>query len=625
MEEEGVLMKRDCEGERYQLVPCPEESLLYSMAIRLAPDVLEKIKRAEDSEEMTAMKFGSNTYGNIIKIADEQFQFSSGPEPREVCKIFEEQRKGEDGNGLLVQVGELRGTLSMARTLNANEEAAMKTRMAEAKKRQRSCKEFVMNHTNSMILRAVPKKDSSQKKRKMAPVVKTEISTKELQRFLITLLVDKPTGLSMKAVQKALEEAMPDTMPDHKRIRRMVEPVASYPAPGKYVLKDGVQKEFYAKPSSDSGSSRAVPVPKENSPEIADAHYIRIGRYESLMEGSLAKDARGNGTGKEESIVEDGEIVMVDKNVSICSATEDNNVEDGEIVMGDNNSSINSSSTEAENDVEDGEIVNGDNNVSITLEENHVEDGEIATGYNNVSIINATEHNNVEDGEIFIGDNVTISRATEDSNVEDGEIVLGDNNVSISRATEDSNVEDGEIVMGDTTDSISSATEVDNNVEDTEIVDIGDSNCGEEKRSWTRQSGHIEGPEFFAPYEKRAAELKSSPILQYKQYLCSLKEYSEKYQVYVRLNNILNGTKAHFESLSREITVARATQDKSKLEQVYAKVWRDHIHSSKRFKRMKRTFFVLHDELKVIKQHCKEYAKKVNKGDGLAPKRQCLV
>ncbi|CAM6111894.1 unnamed protein product [Calypogeia fissa] len=568
------------------------------------------------------MKFGSNTYGNTIKIADEQFQFSSGPEAREGCKIFEEQWKGEeqwkreDGNGLLVQVGELRGRLSMARTLNANEEAAMKTRMAEAKKRQRSCKEVVMNHTNSMILKAVPKQDSSQKKLKMAPVVKTEISTKELQRFLITLLVDKPTGLSMKAVQKALEEAMPDTMPDHKRIRRMAEAVASYQAPGKYVLKDGVQKEFYAKPSSDSGSSQVVPAPKQNSPEIADAHYIRIGRYESLMEGSPADDARGNSPGKEDSIVEDGEIVMVHKNVSICSATEDNNVEDGEIVMGDNNISI-SSSTEAENDVEDGEIVNGDNNVSIssaTQEENHVEDGEIATGYNNVSISNATEHNNVEDGEIFIGDNVSISRATEeDSNVEDGEIVMGDNNVSTSRATEDSNVEDGEIVMGDTTDSISSVTEVDNNVEDTEIVDIGDSDCGGKKRSWTRQSGDIEGPEFFAPYEKRAAELKSS-ILQYEQYLGYFKEYSEKYQVYVRLSNILNGTKAHFESLSREITLARAT--KSKLEQVYGKVWRDYVHGSKRLKRMKRTFFVLHDELEVIKQHCKEYAEKVNKGDG---------
>lgn len=78
--------------------------------------------------------------GQVIKIGDEEFKFASAPEPGDLCDIFEEQRRGEDGNGILKEAGSVWRKLSVLRTLNASEKDRVKNRSKEAEQKQKSRK-----------------------------------------------------------------------------------------------------------------------------------------------------------------------------------------------------------------------------------------------------------------------------------------------------------------------------------------------------------------------------------------------------------------------------------------------------------------------------------------------------
>ncbi|XP_024180246.1 dentin sialophosphoprotein isoform X1 [Rosa chinensis] len=78
----------------------------------------------------------------------------------------------------------------------------------------------------------------------------------DLQSLLITLLMENPKGMSLKALEKAIGDSFPNSL---KKIEPILKKIANSQAPGKYLLKPGVELESFKKPLFESGSS-----PEEN-------------------------------------------------------------------------------------------------------------------------------------------------------------------------------------------------------------------------------------------------------------------------------------------------------------------------------------------------------------------------
>ncbi|OVA08243.1 hypothetical protein BVC80_1101g52 [Macleaya cordata] len=78
------------------------------------------------------------------------------------------------------------------------------------------------------------------------------VTPKDLQSMLITLLLENPKGMSLKALEKAIGDTIPNCT---KKIEPIIKKIATFQAPGRYFLKPGVELESFKKPSSGSGSS----------------------------------------------------------------------------------------------------------------------------------------------------------------------------------------------------------------------------------------------------------------------------------------------------------------------------------------------------------------------------------
>lgn len=76
----------------------------------------------------------------VLKIGDEEFRLNSSEEDGGLCDIFEEKRRGEDGNGILKEAGSVWRKLSVLRTLDASEKDRVKKRSMEAQQQQKSRK-----------------------------------------------------------------------------------------------------------------------------------------------------------------------------------------------------------------------------------------------------------------------------------------------------------------------------------------------------------------------------------------------------------------------------------------------------------------------------------------------------
>lgn len=79
-------------------------------------------------------------YVQVLKIGDEEFRLNSIQEDGGLCDIFEEKRRGEDGNGILKESGSVWRKLSVFRTLDASEKDRVKKRSVEAQQQQKSRK-----------------------------------------------------------------------------------------------------------------------------------------------------------------------------------------------------------------------------------------------------------------------------------------------------------------------------------------------------------------------------------------------------------------------------------------------------------------------------------------------------
>ncbi|XP_004298560.1 PREDICTED: dentin sialophosphoprotein isoform X2 [Fragaria vesca subsp. vesca] len=74
----------------------------------------------------------------------------------------------------------------------------------------------------------------------------------DLQSLLITLLMENPKGMSLKALEKGIGDSFPNCA---KKIESILKKIANCQVPGKYLLKPGVELESFKKPLFESGSS----------------------------------------------------------------------------------------------------------------------------------------------------------------------------------------------------------------------------------------------------------------------------------------------------------------------------------------------------------------------------------
>lgn len=348
-----------------------ENPLNFGMAIKLAPDLVEEIKRVEAQGGTARIKFGANASGNVIHVGDKTFKFTWSREPGDLCDIYEERRSGDGGNGMLVESGGTWRKLNVERELDESTKNHVKRRSEEAERKLKSRKAIVLDHQNPSMknqMKAFAASESNQwrnfKNRKEPPFKKpksdptsggppksvykpglptttlskgrlstgsplssqpeqlgpstspvgigdlvkghtvvsdfaatqnlnkiscsekdianrrnSNISEKskhnrsieakpaDLRSLMISLLLEhQSTGMSLKALEKAIGDAMPNSS---RKIDPILKQIANYQAPGRYVLKPGMEMEGFKK-LPQSGSSPEINRDQSPAPQKFD-------------------------------------------------------------------------------------------------------------------------------------------------------------------------------------------------------------------------------------------------------------------------------------------------------------------------------------------------------------------
>ncbi|PHU24540.1 hypothetical protein BC332_09647 [Capsicum chinense] len=125
--------------------------LNFAMIIKLAPDLVEEIRRVEAEGGAARIKFDANAKnspGNVINVGSKNFKFTWSREPGDLCDIYEERRSGEDGNGLLVESGGAWRKLNVQRVLDESVKNQVRIRSEEAEKKRHQKQTIVLDHGN---------------------------------------------------------------------------------------------------------------------------------------------------------------------------------------------------------------------------------------------------------------------------------------------------------------------------------------------------------------------------------------------------------------------------------------------------------------------------------------------
>ncbi|XP_050232307.2 uncharacterized protein LOC126681000 isoform X2 [Mercurialis annua] len=122
----------------------------------------------------------------------------------------------------------------------------------------------------------------------------------DLQSFLIATLIENPKGMSLKALEKAVTDKIPKSA---KKIEPVIKKIAIYQAPGKYLLKPGVDLESFKKLPSESGSS-----PEDNNHQTF-----------------VPEDNHDDGPALESRIIEKSPAVRFEEHAQINSKLEEEN------------------------------------------------------------------------------------------------------------------------------------------------------------------------------------------------------------------------------------------------------------------------------------------------------------
>ncbi|XP_057520132.1 uncharacterized protein LOC130800575 isoform X1 [Amaranthus tricolor] len=127
------------------------DPLSFAAIIRLAPDLIDEIKRLESQGGAARIKFDSNPTNpsaNVIDVGGKEFRFTWAHEMGGLCDIYEERQSGEDGNGLLVESGSAWRKLNVQRVLDESTKKQVKKRSEEYEQKQKSRKAIVLDQCN---------------------------------------------------------------------------------------------------------------------------------------------------------------------------------------------------------------------------------------------------------------------------------------------------------------------------------------------------------------------------------------------------------------------------------------------------------------------------------------------
>ncbi|GJY40832.1 hypothetical protein Tco_0428102 [Tanacetum coccineum] len=103
--------------ETFNLVRNSE--LNFGMIFKLSPELVDELKRIESEGGSAKIKFGSNNKNTKENVGGQVFGFTWDEEQKgDLCDIYEEQRSGDDGNGLLVEHGNVWRRLNVYRELD---------------------------------------------------------------------------------------------------------------------------------------------------------------------------------------------------------------------------------------------------------------------------------------------------------------------------------------------------------------------------------------------------------------------------------------------------------------------------------------------------------------------------
>ncbi|XP_042432646.1 dentin sialophosphoprotein-like [Zingiber officinale] len=126
----------------------------FAAIIRLTPDLVDEIRRVEAQGGVARIKFDpnlNNPEGNVIDVGGKEFRFTWSRELRDLCDIYEEQRSGENGHGLLVESGAAWRKLTVQRILDESTKNHVKMRSEEAERLSKSRKAIVLDPANPSV------------------------------------------------------------------------------------------------------------------------------------------------------------------------------------------------------------------------------------------------------------------------------------------------------------------------------------------------------------------------------------------------------------------------------------------------------------------------------------------
>ncbi|KAK6914779.1 Occludin homology domain [Dillenia turbinata] len=135
--------------ETFSLVP-GNNPPAFGMIIKLAPTLVDEIRKIEAQGGTARIKFDSNAInlsGNV-DVGGKDFSFAWSHESSDLCDIYEECQSGENGNGLLVEHGCSWRKLNVHRILDESTKNHVKKRSEEAERQFKSRKAIVLDPGN---------------------------------------------------------------------------------------------------------------------------------------------------------------------------------------------------------------------------------------------------------------------------------------------------------------------------------------------------------------------------------------------------------------------------------------------------------------------------------------------
>ncbi|XP_068664070.1 uncharacterized protein [Aristolochia californica] len=121
-----------------------------------------------------------------------------------------------------------------------------------------------------------------------------------------------------------------------------------------------------------------------------------------------------------------------------------------------------------------------------------------------------------------------------------------------------------------------------------------------------RESSSDEDTSLYSKYDKDEPELKG-PIKDYQEYKEYVQEYREKFALYRSLSRSLEKYRNEFNKLGHDLELARDSDAEGYLK-ILEQVKESYRHCGVRHKKLKKIFFVIHEELSHIKQRIVDYA-----------------